>query len=367
VKYVDEFRAPEAVRALLGELHEATTGPWRIMEVCGGQTHAFVRFGLDQLLPDALELLHGPGCPVCVTPVGVIDQALELASRPGVVLCTFGDMLRVPGSARDLRQVRARGGDVRVVTSVLDAVQMARDEPARQVVFFSVGFETTAPGAALAVRHAHDTGVDNFSILAAHVLVPPALEALADDDDCAVDAFLAAGHVCTVMGTEAYEAFVARHQLPVVITGFEPVDLLRGLLAAVRQLEAGVARVDNRYPRAVQPRGNPAAQQVLAEVFEVVDPSWRGLGRLPRSGLALRDAFEAFDAAKRFGLAPAAGRQDPRCRAGDVLRGVCKPVDCEAFGTGCTPDAPLGAPMVSAEGACAAYYQQGRHRRGRRP
>ncbi|TNE86454.1 MAG: hydrogenase formation protein HypD [Deltaproteobacteria bacterium] len=357
MKYVDEFRDPAAVRALAEELRQATTRPWRIMEVCGGQTHAFVRFGIDRLLPDGVELIHGPGCPVCVTSVEVIDRALALAARPDVVFCTFGDMLRVPGSTTDLLQVKAAGGDVRTVYSPLDAVKLAQQLPDKQVVFFAVGFETTAPGAAMAVHHAAQAGIDNFSVLVAHVLVPPALEAIAGAEDTAVNGFLAAGHVCTVMGTEAYRPLAEHYSMPIVVTGFEPTDLLRGLLACVRQLEEGRAEVENAYERAVRDEGNPAARTMVERVFEPVEQQWRGIGALPASGLGLREAYHRFDAARRFDLPPGEGREDPECRAGEVLRGVCKPEDCAAFGNRCTPDHPLGAPMVSSEGACAAYYR----------
>lgn len=324
------------------------------MEVCGGQTHAFVRFGIDRLLPPGVELLHGPGCPVCVTPAGVIDQAIALAVEHGVVLCTFGDMLRVPGSETDLLQARALGARVEVVYSPLDAVARAQASPEQEVVFFGVGFETTAPAVAFAVEAARGAGVGNFSVLASHVLVPPAMKAVASR----VDAFLAAGHVCAIEGMAPAAALARELGLPVVVAGFEPVDLMRGLLACVRELERGAAEAVNAYPRAVLPGGNPVARAAVERVFAVVDQPWRGMGELPQSGLRLRDP--ALDAARRFGLAPREGRDDPDCLAGDVLQGLRKPTACPAFGTRCTPDHPLGATMVSSEGACAAYW---RHRR----
>lgn len=362
MRYVDEFRDPGATRRLAASVAAATTRPWTLMEICGGQTHAIVRFGLDRLLPEAVSLLHGPGCPVCVTPVGAIDQALDLAARPEVVLCSFGDMLRVPGSFGDLLGVKAAGGDVRVVYSPLDALEVAAALPDREVVFFAVGFETTAPTVAMTVHQALERGLRNFSILASHVLVPPALEVIAGDPERAVDGFLAAGHVCTVAGTEAYHALAERHGVPIVVTGFEPVDLLLGVLRCVQQLEAGRAEVENAYARSVRAAGNPVARAMVDRVFEVRDQVWRGIGSIPSSGLALRAAYKAQDAAVRFGLGPAPEREDPDCRAGDVLVGRLAPVDCPAFGTRCTPDAPLGAPMVSGEGACAAYWRYGRRR-----
>ena len=352
MKALTPYRDPDAVRALADELAAATRGSWRIMEVCGGQTHAFVRFGIDRLLPEGVELLHGPGCPVCVTPAGVLDQAVALAVDHGVILCTFGDMLRVPGSSTDLQRARAEGADVRVVYSPLDAVTLARQQPDREVVFFGVGFETTAPVVAFALLAARD--VPNFSVLAAHVLVPPALQAV----HAQVDGFLAAGHVCTIVGTAPYEALAEELGVPIVVAGFEPVDLLRGLLACVRQLEAGEARAENAYPRAVRREGNPHAWSAVEQVFEVVDQPWRGMGELPASGLRIRDPQR--DAARRFGLDELQGRDDPDCMAGLVLQGLAKPTACPAFGTRCTPDHPLGATMVSSEGACAAYWT---HRR----
>ncbi|MFN8643986.1 MAG: hydrogenase formation protein HypD, partial [Candidatus Binatia bacterium] len=335
------------------------------MEVCGGQTHTILRYGLDELLPRAIELVHGPGCPVCVTPLELIDQALALAARPQVTLCSFGDMLRVPGAGGDLFAARARGGDVRVVYSPLDAVALARQLPDRQVVFFGVGFETTAPTTAMAVRHAADLGLDNFTLLAAHVRVPPALEAILGAPDNRVQGVLAAGHVCTVMGLDEYRPLVARFRVPIVVTGFEPLDLLQGVALCVRQLEGGRAELENQYARSVRPEGNRAARALLAEVFEPVDRRWRGLDTLPASALALRPAYARFDAARRFALAVAPAAEPSECQAGAVLRGVLKPPQCPAFGSRCTPATPLGAPMVSSEGACAAYFAAGR-RQGER-
>lgn len=356
MKYVDAFRAPDAAKRLADRIAAVVTQPWSVMEVCGGQTHAVARFGLDRLLPDGVRLLHGPGCPVCVTPVGVLDQAIELAGR-GVVLCTFGDMLRVPGSTTDLLHARAAGADVRIVYSPLDALGIAEAEPERQVVFLGVGFETTAPAVAATVQQAAARGTPNVSVLLSHVLVPPALAALAGNPARVIDGFLAAGHVCTIMGTAEYEPLVAEHGLPIVVTGFEPTDLLRGLLACLTQLEEGRAAVENAYPRAVRPEGNPAARAMLTAVFEPIDQEWRGLGVLPASGLGLRPAYRHLDAAERFGVAARDGAEDARCRAGSVLQGLLDPRACPEFGTACTPDSPLGATMVSSEGACAAWFR----------
>jgi len=358
MRYVDEFRDRDAVRRVADAIRRATTRPWTLMEVCGGQTHAIVRFGIDELLPPELELLHGPGCPVCVTPVELIDRAIAIAARPGVVLCSFGDMLRVPGSARSLLAAKADGADVRVVYSPLDALATAEREPGREVVFFAVGFETTAPATAMAVHEAHRRGVANFSLLVAHVLVPPAMAAILAAPERRVDAFLAAGHVCTVMGVDEYRPLAARHRVPIVVTGFEPLDLLEGIHRCVLQLEEGRAEVENQYARSVRAAGNEAARAMLAEVFEVAPRAWRGIGEIPASGLRLRARFAAHDAARRFVVAEeSAAREPDECRAGLVLQGRIKPTECPAFGTRCTPDAPLGAPMVSTEGACAAYHR----------
>jgi hydrogenase expression/formation protein HypD len=357
MKYVEEFRDAATVQALARRIAATVTRPWTLMEVCGGQTHAIVKHGLDRLLPDSLELIHGPGCPVCVTPQGIIDHALAIAARPEVIFCSFGDMLRVPGSQTDLLAVKAQGGDVRMVYSPLDALDLARRHPDKAVVFFAVGFETTAPTTAMAARQAQAAGLDNFFLLVSHVRVPPALEALLAAPDNRVQAFLAAGHVCAVMGYWEYEPIAARHRVPIVATGFEPVDVLRGVLDCVEQLEQGRSEVGNQYARAVQRDGNRPAQQLMAEVFQVADMAWRGLGVIPAGGLALRDAYRRFDAAERFPLAVPALAESPRCQSGAVLTGRIKPPQCPAFGTECTPEHPLGATMVSSEGACAAYYR----------
>lgn len=358
MRFVDEYRDPVEVRRLAERVLRRASRPWTIMEVCGGQTHAILAGGLDALLAPRVTLLHGPGCPVCVTPLETLDRALALAATPSVVLCSFGDMLRVPGSEGDLLGARARGADVRVVYSPLDAAQLALRSPELRVVFLAVGFETTAPGVAAAARFARARGLENFFLLVSHVRVPPALEAIASDPDSRVQAFLAAGHVCTVMGTAEYEPLATRYRLPIVVTGFEPVDLLQGVALAVEQLEAGEARVEIQYRRAVRPEGNPAARALVEEVFEVVDRPWRGIGVLPAGGLALRGPYAELDAERRF---PELGRLAPRepaaCRAGEVLRGTLRPTECPEFGRRCTPSQPLGAPMVSAEGACAAYFR----------
>ena len=357
MKHVDELRDPAAVSALVATLRAELRQPWSLMEVCGGQTHALVRFGLDSLLPPELTLIHGPGCPVCVTPVAVIDHALQIAARPDLIFCSFGDMLRVPGSAADLRAVRARGGDVRVLTSPLDALALARQHPERPVVFFAVGFETTAPVVAMAVQQAAAEGLHNFSVLVSHVLVPPALHALLSEPEHRIHGLLAAGHVCAIMGSEAYHPIAAHYGVPIAITGFEPVDLLLGVLAVVRQLQSGRAEVENTYRRVARDEGNPTARALLERVFEPCDQAWRGLGLLPRSGLRLRSTFESFDAARRFPFVGTPGVEDPACQAGLVLQGRLRPTDCPEFGRRCTPDTPLGATMVSSEGACAAYWR----------
>ncbi len=357
MKYVDEFRDGKAAHALAEAIRRKVTRPWTLMEVCGGQTHAIVRFGLDELLPEAISLIHGPGCPVCVTPVALIDQALAIAARPGVTFCSFGDMLRVPGSQEDLFSVKSRGGDVRVVYSPLDALALARELPDREVVFFAVGFETTAPANALAVSQAKAEHLTNFSILVSHVRVPPALEAILASPLRRVDAFLAAGHVCSIMGTEEYLPLVAKHRVPIVVTAFEPVDLLQGIFMAISQLEEGRAEVENQYARLVKTGGNRPAQRLIQEVFRVVDRTWRGIGPIPRSGFGLREEYAAFDASRRFDVEDVGGPESPDCQSGLVLQGLLKPAECPAFGKACTPDHPLGATMVSSEGACAAYYR----------
>lgn len=359
MKFLDEYRDAEAVRELGRRISAAVTKDWTIMEVCGGQTHTILKTGLEGLLPANVRMVHGPGCPVCVTPLELIDAAVEIALRADVIFTSFGDMLRVPGSTLSLFDARARGADVRIVYSPLDAVDLARRMPERQVVFFAVGFETTAPANAMAVWQAARSGVTNFSILSAHVLVPPAMEAVLASPDCRVQAFLAPGHVCTVDGYEQYEAIAERHRVPVVVTGFEPVDLMDGILAAVRQLEDGRAEVENRYARAVRREGNVQARRIVAEVFEQAGRKWRGIGAIPASGLELRQEYAAFDALKRFESQTGEVAEPEECQAGLVLRGLVKPPACAAFGTRCTPSRPLGAPMVSSEGACAAYYLYG--------
>ena len=357
MKFVTEYRDAEAARRTAAALARLTTRPWTIMEVCGGQTHAILKFGVDQLLPPGITLIHGPGCPVCVTPVEMIDKATEIAACPEVIFCSFGDMLRVPGTSIDLFSVKASGGDVRIVYSPLDAVTIARDTPGRQVVFFAVGFETTAPANAMAVYQAKRLGLENFSVLVAHVLVPPAMEAILQASDNRVQGFLAAGHVCTVMGTTEYEPIARRYRVPIVVTGFEPLDILQGIHACVRQLEAGRAEVENRYARSVRREGNRQAQSLIRQVFRIVPRRWRGVGEIPASGLGLTEAYAAFDAERRFDVAALAAEESPLCIAGEILQGLKKPHQCQAFGTRCTPERPLGAPMVSAEGACSAYYR----------
>ena len=360
MKYLDEYRDPELAQRLFEEIHKITTRPWALMEVCGGQTHSIIRNGIDQLLPPEIELIHGPGCPVCVTPLAIIDKALAIAARPGVIFCSFGDMLRVPGSQKDLFRVKSEGGDVRIVYSPLDAVKLAQQNPGREVVFFGVGFETTAPANAMAIYQARRLGLANFSILASHVLVPPAISAIMESPTNRVQAFLAAGHVCSVMGTWQYDPLVERYRVPIVVTGFEPLDVLEGIRRAVAQLEQGRAELENAYARAVRPEGNPAAQQMLADVFEVTDRAWRGIGTIPDSGWRLREAFREFDAEYRFDVTGIHTQESPLCHSGEVLQGMIKPNQCPAFGKQCTPRSPLGATMVSSEGACAAYYQYGR-------
>ncbi len=363
MRHVDEYRDPAAVEAVVRRIRETVTRPWTLMEVCGGQTHSILKFGMDELLPEAVRLVHGPGCPVCVTPLELIDRAIAIASRPDTVFCSFGDMLRVPGSRDDLLKVKARGGDVRVVYSPLDALRLARQHPDRRVVFFAVGFETTAPANAMAVHRAKAEGLANFSVLVAHVLVPPALEALLSAEGVLIQGLLAPGHVCAITGYRDYEPVAARHHIPIVVTGFEPLDLLKGILAAVRQLERGEARVENGYPRAVVREGNRKALEMIEDVFVVSDRSWRGLGEIPKSGYALSPRYAAFDAERVFDVGHLSVKEPEECRAGLVLQGRLRPTDCPEFGTRCTPEHPLGATMVSSEGACAAYFH---YRRGPR-
>jgi len=362
MKYLDEYRNPEIARHLVQEIRGLTTRPWVIMEVCGGQTHSIIKNGIDQILPKEIELVHGPGCPVCVTPLEQIDKALAIASRPEVIFTSFGDMLRVPGSRQDLFMVKSAGGDVRVVYSPLDAVKIARENPRKQVVFFAVGFETTAPNNAMAVWQAHREGLRNFSILVSHVLVPPAMRALLASPHNRVQGYLAAGHVCTVMGWEEYEPIAAQYRVPIVVTGFEPVDILAGVLLAVRQLERGEARVENQYARVVRREGNRPAQELIRKVFEIAPRKWRGIGEIPASGLRLRPEFRDYDAEAIFNLGELHVEEPAICISGLVLQGLKKPNECAAFGKQCTPQTPLGATMVSSEGACAAYFAYQRRR-----
>lgn len=364
MKYIDEYREKSAALKFAELIRRTATRQWTIMEICGGQTHAIVKFGLETLLPPNITIVHGPGCPVCVTPIELIDRAVTIASLPNVILTSFGDMLRVPGSETDLFAAKAKGADVRIVYSPLDAVNIARKNPNKEVVFFAVGFETTAPANAMAVVHAKKLGVKNFSILCSHVLVPPAVEAILSADGNRVQALLAAGHVCAVMGTGEYAPLVEKYKVPIVVTGFEPIDLLQGLSMAVAQLEEGDARLENQYARTVRPEGNPAAREVLARVFKVTDRKWRGIGNIPNSGYALSNEYEEFDAEKKFDVRQIEAKESPLCIAGEVLKGAKRPHECSAFGTLCTPERPLGAPMVSSEGACAAYYHYGRIQKG---
>ncbi len=360
MKYLTEFRDGALAGKLAAEIKSITTRPWAIMEVCGGQTHSIIRNGIDQLLPPEIELIHGPGCPVCVTPLEVIDKALAIAARPDVIFCSFGDMLRVPGSGKDLFRIKSEGGDVRIVYSPLDAVGIARDNPDKQVVFFGIGFETTAPANAMAVHQASQQRLRNFSMLVSHVLVPPAIEAIMTAPGNRVQAFLAAGHVCSVMGTWQYPPLAERFHCPMVVTGFEPLDVLDGIRRTVKQLEAGEAFVENAYARAVTAGGNKPAQALLAEVFEVTDRAWRGIGVIPQSGWRLSAAYRDFDAELRFSVSDIHTQESALCHAGEVLQGKLKPHQCPAFGKECTPRTPLGATMVSSEGACAAYFNYGR-------
>lgn len=362
MKYLSEYRDPAVARSLVKHIKETATRRWVLMEVCGGQTHTIVKQGINDVLADQVEMIHGPGCPVCVTPLEQIDRALHLAGRPDVIFTSFGDMLRVPGSACDLFQVRAMGGSVRIVYSPLDALELARANPEKEVVFFAVGFETTAPANAMAVYRARELGVENFSVLASHVTVPPAMVALLETPDNRVQGFLAAGHVCAVMGWQEYEPLAETYRVPIVVTGFEPLDILEGIWMAIKQLEEGRYVVENQYVRSVKREGNEPAQNLVARVFQLVDRPWRGIGVIPASGLGLRPEFAKYDAERKFSLSWITAEESAECRAGDVLRGRIKPVECSAFGTSCTPESPLGAPMVSSEGACAAYFNYGRYR-----
>ena len=357
MKFIDEYRDANAVQRYAQALKRITQKSWTIMEVCGGQTHSIVKFGIDELLPESVTLVHGPGCPVCVTPVELIEKAIEVASIPNVIFCSFGDMLRVPGISRDLLTVKAAGGDVRIVYSPLDALKLAIDNPQREVVFFAVGFETTAPANAMAVFQAEQQGVRNFSLLVSHVLVPPAMEAILSSPENRVQGFLAAGHVCAIMGYTEYEPIARKYRVPIVVTGFEPLDIMQGIYMCIRQLENGRAEVENQYSRSVKREGNLAAQKLIRDVFCVVPRKWRGVGEIPQSGLGLREKYARFDAETRFGIADHTADEPAECMSGLILQGIKKPHECPAFGLRCTPEHPLGATMVSSEGACAAYYQ----------
>lgn len=357
MRFVDEYRDADAAKRYAEAIHRAAKGHWTLMEVCGGQTHSIIKFGIDELLPKNVELIHGPGCPVCVTPLELIDKALAIASRPEVIFTSFGDMLRVPGSSEDLFSVKARGGDVRIVYSPMDAVSLAAANPDKEVVFFAVGFETTAPANAMAVHEAKRRGITNFSILVSHVMVPPAIKALMSSPTCRVQGFLAAGHVCTVMGYTEYEPIAKEFRVPIVVTGFEPLDILQGVLMCVKQLEEGRFEVENQYARSVRRAGNVPARNLISEVFRVVDRKWRGVGPIPESGLGLTAEYSAYDAEAKFHLGELTVEEPAECISGLVLQGHVKPRECSAFGTTCTPEHPLGATMVSSEGACAAYYR----------
>ena len=357
MRYIDEYRDQAAAQTYARHIRQAMTKPWTIMEICGGQTHTIVKYGIEELLPRELTLVHGPGCPVCVTPLEIIDKAIRIASRPDVVFSSFGDMLRVPGSTKDLLSVKAEGGDLRIVYSPLDAVRIAQQNPTKKVVFFAVGFETTAPANAMSVWQAKKLGLQNFSILCSHVLVPPAMKALLSSPSNLIQGFLAAGHVCTVMGYAEYEPIAQKYRVPIVVTGFEPLDILQGILMCVEQLESGRAEVENQYARAVRPEGNRPAQELIRQVFRVIPRKWRGVGEIPQSGLGLSEAYRDFDAELRFGVADYTAQESPECISGLILQGQKKPHECPAFGTKCTPEHPLGATMVSSEGACAAYYR----------
>jgi hydrogenase expression/formation protein HypD len=367
MKYLDEYRDAEAARKLASAIAKTVTRPWTIMEVCGGQTHTIVKYGIDEVLPSMIELVHGPGCPVCVTALEMIDRAHAIASRDGVIFCSFGDMLRVPGSRGDLLQLKSQGADVRIVYSPLDAVNLAAANPDKKVVFFAIGFETTAPPNAMAVWLAARRGLKNFSVLVSHVLVPPAMTAILRSPGNRVQGFLGPGHVCAVMGCEEYPPIASEFHVPIVITGFEPIDMLEGVLWTVRQLEAGIAKVENQYSRAVRPEGNPQSKKLIEDVFEVCDRKWRGVGNIPMSGYRLREKYREHDAERLFEVDNIQTQESTVCISGEILRGLKKPHDCPAFGKTCTPRTPLGATMVSSEGACAAYYAYGRHLASKTP
>lgn len=357
MKYLDEFRDPEIAKQILSEIHKTVTKPWVIMEICGGQTHSIIRNGIDQVLPEEIELVHGPGCPVCVTPLEIIDKAIAIAGKPNVIFTSFGDMLRVPGSKKDLFMVKSEGGDVRTVYSPLEALTIAKANPDKEVVFFAVGFETTAPGNAMAIHQAAMEGINNFSELVSHVLVPPAMEALLSSPENRVQGYLAAGHVCTIMGWEEYDPIAEKYKVPIVPTGFEPVDVLEGILLVVKQLEEGRHEVENQYLRSVKREGNPVAQNLISEIYEVTDRKWRGIGEIPMSGFVIREKYKLFDAEDKFSVGDIHADEPELCISGVILQGLKKPHECPAFGKECTPTTPLGATMVSSEGACAAYYK----------
>lgn len=357
MKFLSEYRDPVAAQEYAKAIARVTTRPWTIMEICGGQTHSIVKYGIDELLPKEVTLVHGPGCPVCVTPLEKIDKALRIAERPEVIFCSFGDMLRVPGTIGDLFSVKAKGADVRILYSPLHALTIARENPDKEVVFFAVGFETTAPAHAMAIYQARQMGLKNFSMLVSHVLVPPAMEAILSAPECKVQGFLAAGHVCTVMGTTEYDPIAAKYKVPIVVTGFEPLDILQGILMCVTQLEEGRHEVENQYTRSVRREGNPEAQKLVAKVFAVSPRKWRGIGEIPASGLGIAPEYADYDAELKFGLTEYDAPESPDCISGLIMQGLKKPAECGAFGTLCTPEKPLGAPMVSSEGACAAYYR----------
>lgn len=356
MKFLEEYRDPDLSKAYLNKIRQITSREWRIMEFCGGQTHSLVKNGIINLLPEQIQLIHGPGCPVCVTPMSTIDQAIELAMQDKVIFCSFGDMLRVPGSSKSLLDAKAAGGDIRFLYSPMDAVQLAKKHPNKEVIFFAVGFETTAPANALSIIHAQLYGLKNYSILTSHVLVPPAMRAILEEKDNQVDGLLGAGNVCSVMGLAAYQVIAQDYQIPIVVTGFEPVDLLQGILMVIQQLEKKEAKLENQYSRVVPTDGNPIAQQIIEKVFEVGDKEWRGIGTLSNSGWRIKPEMAAFDATKKFQLQITEATEETECIAGDVLKGIKKPIDCPLFGKQCTPVNPIGAPMVSSEGACAAYY-----------
>jgi hydrogenase expression/formation protein HypD len=357
LKFVDEYRDAGLVKSYAEQIHQIQARPWKLMEVCGGQTHSIIKYGIDKVLPPEITLVHGPGCPVCVTPTSVIDLAIQLALKPQVILCSFGDMLKVPGNHKDLLKAKAEGGDVRIVYSPLDCLKVSRENPDREVVFFAVGFETTAPANAMAAYQAKGLGIRNFSMLVSQVLVPPALEAILSSPDCRIDGFLAPGHVCTIVGYEEYERLSQKYRVPIVVTGFEPVDILQGIIMCVRQLEEGRCQVENQYTRSVNREGNRQALAMISEVFEIQPKLWRGLGRIPASGLKLSPQYREFDAEFRFQLGPELEEEKSECISGLILQGIKKPSECSEFGKGCNPDRPLGAPMVSSEGACAAYFR----------